>query len=623
MVVTKLPTTRHRAYVIQHSGGTTFVPLYAEDGTVSTIPVDRDGQQEEYVTGLRPGDIIYIQGSGVSESSASFDDIRGVLKRNVPAYAEDRSDYFVELGFLDDKTIHETTRLRYDLFHAAASRKPELFTENERNNLDDYVFRRSEENGNRRDFSRSTGRKIADYIATTAKEAFSSMNRDWPYSEKQNSAIGTWLRGNVIHPTNFKVDARSTEDTFWIANALGIGDFERRASEVHNAAELAEKGNYSAKSQNLYFRLTDAHRSVTNTIRGIKGSGGNKDSSGNHDPRHPNIYADMPEWTAVVMEELAPRAENGIIEAQFYSGDLADVPDNTGKEEPHSKGFGKNIVLVREEDGRDEVYKSIGVPQVPRRRKNKLQEDLEGSIETLYKIYRASIPLIVKDYLKYRDSTPGPFVTGKPGGRRVNISLFEFLSPMFSYTPKSIADAYRNEIADILNAVSQNPIDVSSTPTGLLNVVESMYNKSSLLKDVYSSSEELLMSCALSNISTARELISRYGNLGRREIRHVLQNNRRYISRSQHIAEQIKEGNSQEVSKLIEIDSGIPVELIMTRPVESFFWSISDSDTAHFLRMSEIYGINTGRLKELFVPQQEDLYGMLEKEIQLQERSMR
>jgi len=623
MVVTKLPTTRHRAYVIQHSGGTTFVPLYAEDGTVSTIPVDRDGQQEEYVTGLRPGDIIYIQGSGVSESSASFDDIRGVLKRNVPAYAEDRSDYFVELGFLDDKTIHETTRLRYDLFHAAASRKPELFTENERNNLDDYVFRRSEENGNRRDFSRSTGRKIADYIATTAKEAFSSMNRDWPYSEKQNSAIGTWLRGNVIHPTNFKVDARSTEDTFWIANALGIGDFERRASEVHNAAELAEKGNYSAKSQNLYFRLTDAHRSVTNTIRGIKGSGGNKDSSGNHDPRHPNIYADMPEWTAVVMEELAPRAENGIIEAQFYSGDLADVPDNTGKEEPHSKGFGKNIVLVREEDGRDEVYKSIGVPQVPRRRKNKLQEDLEGSIETLYKIYRASIPLIVKDYLKYRDSTPGPFVTGKPGGRRVNISLFEFLSPMFSYTPKSIADAYRNEIADILNAVSQNPIDVSSTPTGLLNVVESMYNKSSLLKDVYSSSEELLMSCALSNISTARELISRYGNLGRREIRHVLQNNRRYISRSQHIAEQIKEGNSQEVSKLIEIDSGIPVELIMTRPVESFFWSISDSDTAHFLRMSEIYGINTGRLKELFVPQQEDLDGMLEKEIQLQERSMR
>ena len=131
------------------------------------------------------------------------------------------------------------------------------------------------------------------------------------------------------------------------------------------------------------------------------------------------------------------------------------------------------------------------------------------------------------------------------------------------------------------------------------------------------------MSCALSNISTARELISRYGNLGRREIRHVLQNNRRYISRSQHIAEQIKEGNSQEVSKLIEIDSGIPVELIMTRPVESFFWSISDSDTAHFLRMSEIYGINTGRLKELFVPQQEDLDGMLEKEIQLQERSMR
>src|SRR3989338_2843341 len=504
MVVTKLPTTRRRAYRIQHSGGTAFVPLYAEDGTISTIPVDRNGHQEEYVTGLRPGDIIYVQGSGVSESSASFDNIKGVLKRKVPAYAQDRSDYFLELGFLDDRTIHETTRLRYDLFHAVASQKPELFAENERNNLDDYVFRRFDENGNQRDFSRSTARKVADYIATTAKGAFSSMNRNWPYSKKQNSAVGTWLRGNVIHPTNVRGDTGSMEDTFWIANALGIDDFERRASEVHNAAELAEKGDYSAKSQNPYFRLTDAHRSVTNTIRGIKGGGGSKDSSGNHGPRHPNIYANMPEWTATVMEELAPRAENRIIEAQFYSADFADVPDNDGKEEPHSKGFGKNIVLVRKKDGRDDVYKSIGVPQVPRRRKNKLQEDLEGSIETLYKIYRASIPLIVKDYIKYRDSTPSTFVTGKPGGRCVEMSLFEFLSPMFSYTPKSLADAYRNDIDDILNAVNENAIDVDKQHLQLRrqrqNVVESMYNKSPLLKDVYSSSEELLMSCALINI---------------------------------------------------------------------------------------------------------------------------
>ena len=114
---------------LTHQWGSTTMPLIDPDtGIVTTLLVERDGERRNaYVTELIPNaDTIFLEGSGITTEQASSAYILALLKSENPGYRQHRSAFFIEQGFLDDRTTYETTRLRADLYNAVASQRPVL-----------------------------------------------------------------------------------------------------------------------------------------------------------------------------------------------------------------------------------------------------------------------------------------------------------------------------------------------------------------------------------------------------------------------------------------------------------------------------------------------------------------
>ncbi len=472
-----------RRYLVTHSKGSLFLPLREEDGTVPRIPVDRTGQNELYVTELRPDDTIYVEGEG---SDIKLADVIGALRRMVPDYENDRANYIIGVSFIGDlspdadrkpKPVYETTRLRYDLFHAVAKQAPNLFEPEELANLDNDIFRRldfarpgefteTELNEQRHGFSRETVARISAYVETKSKELFKQMGTPWTYKK---GAIGSWLDGSVIHPTHGSRRPEKLEDAFWIAYALDSAGFEQRASGIVETAHKSAD-DPSKRGEDPYFRLVDAHRIFTNELMGLgNGKTGKSTGTGTHMPAgsKARVHKVLPVWFEAVKKELAPRIENRITEARIHSVNVVDIGSRGTAHNGASgtNGLPKKVILV-DDANRDEIYSSIGAQEKPLRRPQRLVRDLGHSLEIVRSAYEKAVSMVVEDIFVHEKGGAvggnasntdlwGVINAGGEYRLTINLDLLRFLSPIDRYSAEFMI-AYQHEWNRVSEAALKN-----------------------------------------------------------------------------------------------------------------------------------------------------------------------
>ncbi|MCH8003347.1 MAG: hypothetical protein IH934_01850 [Nanoarchaeota archaeon] len=586
------------------------------------------------MTELRRGDTFYIQVSGVPEISADFSEIKSILKRKRPDYSEDRSYMFIELGFLDDRSVHETTRLRYDLYHAVAMQKPDLFTETEIKYLDDYVFRRLRNDRSnelaademeqwRYQFSSETLSKVSTYISETASNAYNKEGRIWNYG---GGAIKAWLDGKILHPTRGTRKLDDLVGTMWIANSLNSDAFERRAIDIASTVEKAQQYP-QVKDESPYFRLIDGHKTVTSMVRGlIEDLVKTPQNDGNRmkDGSNIRIHANLPEWAKAVMEEIAPRIEHGIVEVQLYSTDIVEVAPyiTSTKQTPRAKGQSHSIVLVGNDDTqRDEAYASIGVVEMPAKRGNRLQRDLEGSIEILGNIYEAAVPLFVEGIsLSGNMATVMPNIPGNitvfnghnEAKTIINLDRLRFLSPVENYSASTMLQTYkkwdemhskarrdRNYRRGLVTQYRRG--DVGGQP--LFDRFIPIYNESPLLREMFDEKQFLRIISSGARIADTSILQS----VTNSPPATLDQLQRQFNDRILEILSRLENIVIDKIEELKESDQNIPPDLTMFRTIGR---SMSPSFRTHgdnylrerqlFADLLERYGINPHRIITLY-----------------------
>lgn len=624
-----------KLYHISHSKGSIFLPLRDPvDGTVPKLPIDRDGQDERFVTELRPGDTIYVKGSGIPETSADFSEIKGILRRKRADYNEDRAELFIELGFLDDQSVYETTRLSYDLYHAVAQQRPDLFRREEIENLDKYIFRglrhdRPDEltaeqvEQWRYNFSPQTVSNVFRYIAETARDAFAQEGIRWRYGD---GAIKSWLRGVIIHPTHGTRRLNDLVDAMFIGNALNSNELEERATNIVAAAERAQQYP-RAKDENAYFRLIDGHKTVSFIVRGLMGgtpSRSRRYGNGTIDESNIRIHENLPDWTKAVLEELAPRVEHGVVEAQVYSTDVVEVNRDTTPTDqaPKGEGLSRNVILVgSDETQREEVYRSIGAREKPARRVNRLQRDLEGSIELLRDIYEAAVPFYVSSIsltgnaARIMPDVPiGIASFNKLNEIRpcINLDQLRFLSPVENYSSRTMVQTYeqwdkllltasreRNFRRDLIKRYRQGNVDIYA----LFDRFMPIFEESPLLREMFTEKQFLRV------ISTG----SRYADI--RVLEALPNTNPRTIEQAYGVINAkllsfligIENAVAGKIEELKELDQNIPQDLTMFRTIERAmapsFRTYEDNyvrERQLFEQLLQRYGINPHRIIALY-----------------------
>ncbi|MBI4014745.1 MAG: hypothetical protein HY365_02200, partial [Candidatus Aenigmarchaeota archaeon] len=403
MVATNSTNTR---YAVPTSAGNLFFPMSGENGTLPTVPVDKDGRTERYVTELEKGDKIYLEGEGVPEDSASFSDIRGILSANVPGYRQARAANFIEHGFPDEKRTYEVPRLKYDLWHAVAAQNPSLLAVDELARLDECIFERPSGENNAYGFSGKTVSEVAAYIEGVSKAACEREGVPWKYT-KGTQAAKDWLNGSVIHPRHKSDKPEDLEDAIWIGYALGSDELMSRSFEIYDAAVAAQE-NPAAKDANDYFRLTDGHSNVARLMRGMMGEHkqGERESAhvrGNHG----RVYSNTREWADAVRRELKARIQHGIREIQVYDkGKLVEVGTPADEPEPHARGMTRKPVLITSDERRADVYDMLGITSKPPSRR----DTLRGALMDAADIMTIAYGKIVQAYLDFK-SRPAVTVT--------------------------------------------------------------------------------------------------------------------------------------------------------------------------------------------------------------------
>ncbi|MBI4177739.1 MAG: hypothetical protein HY516_05265 [Candidatus Aenigmarchaeota archaeon] len=465
-------TTQNRpnVYRLTHQWGSTTMPLIDPDtGLVTTLLVERDGERRNaYITELQPNrDTIFLEGAGVAKEQVSSAYILSLLKSENPGYQQHRSAFFVEQGFLDDKTTYETTRLRADLYTAVAAQRPDLFKPEELANLPGYVFKKHmanrpveispEDAGKwRLDFSQDTVKGVASYIREKSAEAGA-----WRYTGLK--PVYKWLSGETIHPTHNSRKSEQikdvstadlAEDVVAMARALGADDLAVRASDIADT-ERKTMGDDYARRGSPYFEIVDAHRSAVRDMRGImREVGDDKPAAKKAKTKKGRVHDEMPEWKARLLEKLEPLLENKVVGSRFYGFDLVEMAERGEETGKPVHGLPIRVLTTTNEERAKRTYASAGIMQAPSRRSASLRTSLLRSYELLGEIYKAAVPL----YISGIQEDLGGRIRMLP--RNVNTSFkhtrtndnssmaciqtddMRYLSPAFGYSHSKLIDTW-------------------------------------------------------------------------------------------------------------------------------------------------------------------------------------
>ncbi len=500
---------------LTHQWGSTTMPLIDPDtGIVTTLLVERDGERRNaYVTELRPNiDTIFLEGAGVAQEQVSSGYILSLLKSENPGYQRHRIAFFVEQGFLDDRTTYETTRLRADLYSAVAAQRPDLFKPEELDNLTGYIFRKhmadrpaeiSPEDADkwRLDFSQETVRHVASYIREKSVETGA-----WRYSGL--APVYRWLGGETIHPTHNTRKSEQikdvpiadlAEDVVVMSNTLGAYDLAERAAEVADTERRAMGDEY-ARRGSPYFEIIDAHRSAVHDMRGImRETGDGKPADKTRKTKKGRVHDEMPEWKARVLEKLEPLLKNKVVGSRFYSFDLVEMSERGEGTEKPGHGLPIRILTTTSEERAKRTYDSTGIRQAPSRRPDSLRTSLLRSYEILGEIYRAAVPLYIQDL----EVDSRGQITLLPrhvadslcqvttGGSRVmaciNLDEMRFLSPEFGYSHPQLIDLWSKWISVQAKAKKDRPYRRNLMRT-LNQHLPDEHPASDILNQVYSNS---------------------------------------------------------------------------------------------------------------------------------------
>jgi len=451
--------------LVKTSAGPCYVP--AKD----VVPLVGEHPQEVLAAELNR----YVGQTGLFEKEGAeigLQDIVTTMSEIEAGYREARETVYTTENF--DDIPHETTKLRRDIITSLAGNEPQLFEEDERQNLRELIYR-----AGGRDFSHVTYNKMIRYLNRVVKSL--SVITSHGKNTYDRSTYRGWLSGETIHPEDLDVVVQ-------IGYAIGSNELGERAIKIWDPNV--------PKGEKPYFTLVDFHRTATAIIRPPKGEG--KGEGSERTRFKERVHVKFPDWYRALSDKLEPMMERHLIEAVIHD---ALIPKN--KEEPSAPqeevGLTRKLVTSTR-DQADEMYRDLR-----RTRPRSRSQVLEGLLGKWVEITKRA-------YSKYFDQWGGHMAL--PGhqseldiiaysrwknenGETIsipnNVINLKFLSPLFNFDSMELLASY-NKWYDILSSVRNGRIKkdiLKGLKKGkpqfnvLYPYLENVFNSSLILRSMY------------------------------------------------------------------------------------------------------------------------------------------
>ncbi|MFH1210454.1 MAG: hypothetical protein V1645_00925 [archaeon] len=354
-----------------------------------------NGLEEKFVYELKAGQRSLFK---AEYAPHTLEDVVGVLYDVIPRYKEDRDFLFIT----DHKEgrEYEIPQLRYDIISSIFKSNPQLFTEQERREFEDTLFRVEG-----KEFGESTISAISSHLGEICKE------EDLKYAH--GSRVG-WIT------KTYHIDPNNLDNAQIIAKALGNQSLLERAKRI---AELP-------REVNPYFELTGAHRRYSRMLREVISTEGQPEKLEKDLLPAARVHECYLEWDKKVLQQFISRKIEKIVEAVIYGVKLIDTERKDGEDKPDVL-FSKGFLSVDDEAKREELYNKLKFTKAVKSRSSKLVDDFLESYKILFELYQLAFePFItLEDGLrKFHSKQPRDL-------RHLDIQVLDFINPFYSYDP--------------------------------------------------------------------------------------------------------------------------------------------------------------------------------------------
>lgn len=497
-----------------------------------TLPVlGPEGIVEKYVGELRRGDRVLYRGQ---YTPIELDQIVGVLYDAVEGYRSAREFCYIR----DNK--YEIPRLRYDIIKAVSGSNPELFSQEELQDLNDCIFRREGQ-----DFSRETVNRIAHYMAET-------LDADYVLRTYRE-----WVDGNVIHPEDFDL-------VYTLAERLESDSLRERAEAIRE----------TPAAENPYLKLVAVHKITAKMLAAPKAEGKGPKQGESGDRYKERVFPDLPDWYLPVIERFGPMVEEGVVEVLVNGIQLVESRED-GKNDHKRSGLQKGVIVFGDEERRVNTYQRLRIAE-PQNRTSSLERNIQEANEIYAKILEGAFPFLVGLSIRI------PEIKRLIGGVRYEEGTIPIPYPdQFRF----LTSAYNYDIDDLINQTvewtgivgriaSDRPFkrkylreseETLPREAPMYSRLARFYQTSLLLQSLFSEKEFIgIITYTARKVDTQR--LKEFSELGYQEKQKMLYN---YDTSIEILRDFSKIFNSSElprfVSELRQADERMPPELTLIR----------------------------------------------------------
>ncbi|MDI6806348.1 MAG: hypothetical protein QMD14_00855 [Candidatus Aenigmarchaeota archaeon] len=531
------------------------------------LTVDENGNPvERYVSEVQPYQTIFVRKKG---PVSNVEEIEGIMKRKVPGYLHG----FEFINMKSDGNY--IRRLRYDLFKSLLSLAPHIFTSEEIERFDDYLFKRkrTDEQGNAQelDFSQKTYSNAINYLDEL-------------------------MRGYGI------IRTRATY-RYRLENGMHIEDPDEgvKLGEVLKCKDLIERSKIirdTPKDMNPYWIVVDVNRVMSarygELVRYKKRSKVKKTPY-----RKGHTHTQFPEWFSLVKKELEGRERENIVETKLMDIELITSQPTVGeeKQKKQKSDTGVEIGILSynptDDNLRESLYNRLRLPTT-KSRITKLKEDIADRCELTKELYERIGLLLIdstkqaiekfKGGISYPDFVFPVSVLQSGDQFQVYFPIRHyatFLDPLLGYKMESAGFVSKRWHQTVYNYLTDRDYRrefdrAKKFPKGdpLRNTLSQAYEQSFIFRSMFTDKEEFIRRCArlemVDEVEELRQLFREFMNaqshgLSRHDALKLAEVIAGVKDTSRYMLKIAQDGNVQSIgNKIKERDFYMPKEVVLT-----------------------------------------------------------